>query len=261
MTEYSITLPKGNEVHKPTLYKHFSVQDDVKLALSAFDTDGKGGLSSDELYQAFDYFVNKEKEIAEKGTKKGDGIITVNDIEQILKTDTRFSAIREKLKDDNKAKTLLYNIVMTLSGIVTFNKSDERIREVYSNGFWVSFGHGEYSLDNMKNPSIVHTELEEKNINGAKVKVYTSRNGEDYVTTTDGRRYTKEYAAKYLEYKTEKTWFGWGEDKYYVAISDKPKRCGNFGLYHQYKIWDEYTNSFKNGERKHIFDGSERQNY
>ena len=189
-------------------------------------------------------FVNKEKEVAVIG-KKGDGLITTKDIEQIVKTDTKFSAIREHLNDDNEATTLLQNIVMTLINIVTLNNS-EKITKITEHGFMVKSDNvkGERFVHSTLNSSATQVELEEKTINGANVKVYKSTEGEEYVTTQDNRKYNEEYAAKYLGYKIEKTWFGFGEDKYYTTETQS-----NGKQYCQYKIWDEDTHSFKNGKR------------
>ena len=252
MTEYFIKLPTGNTVHKPNFvnWSKDNMAENVKIALSAFDTDGKEGLSSDELLQAFDYFVNKEKEVAVSG-KKGDSLISSKDIEQIVKTDSKFSAIREHLNDDDKVTNLLRHIVMTLSSIVTLDKS-EHITKISQHGFSAIKGHSEHFIHNRQNPSVVHAELEEKTINGTKVKVYKSSDGEEYVTTKDGRKYTKEYAAKYLGYETEKTWFGFGEDKYYVKEYKESDFSAYGGRYKQYKIWDGNTNSFKNGKSIYI---------
>lgn len=248
MTEYFIKLQSGNAVHKPNFaewYNNYNdINENVRIALSAFDTDGVKGLSSDELKNAYDYFVNKEKEVAVIG-KKGDGLITTKDIEQIVKTDTKFSAIREHLNDDNEATTLLQNIVMTLINIVTLNNS-EKITKITEHGFMVKSDNvkGERFVHSTLNSSATQVELEEKTINGANVKVYKSTEGEEYVTTQDNRKYNEEYAAKYLGYKIEKTWFGFGEDKYYTTETQS-----NGKQYCQYKIWDEDTHSFKNGKR------------
>lgn len=253
MTDYSITLPKGANVNKPNLHEHVRINEDAKMALSAFDSDGKEGLSSDELLQAFDYFSKKEKEIAVNG-KKGDGVITSKDIEQIIKTDSKFNTIREKYKDDNKVVYLLSNVVMTLSALVQNTK------------FSVSFiginrikAHNNGKLSDITPENIVeNVKSEIKEIDGKKVKVCRNNKGETYVMTESGKHiYTNPaYVAKCLGYETESTWFGLGADKYYEKGSDTHfQQVGNNGGGHyvsdevkNYKIWNEDTHSFTDGE-------------
>lgn len=253
MTEYFITLPKMDTVHKPNLIKNSRVRDDVKLALQSFDTDGQAGLSSDELLSAFDYFVKKEKEIAVTG-KKGDGIISSKDIEKILKTNIRFEHLRQKYNDDSKAIELLVNTITTLSNIVSNDKST-KVCEVKSKGY-DGITKSEAYPHYINNSPIVQAKLVDKNVNGARIKAYKSSDGEEYVTTADGRKYNKDYAAKYLGYRTRKTWFVFGENNYYEIVTGESKRGmgDTYGRYRQYKKWDDATLSFKNGKLEHIED-------
>lgn len=254
MTDFSITLPKGNNIHKPNISKDLRVNPDIKLALSAFNTDGNENLSSDELLQAFDYFTNKEKEIAAAG-KKGDGVITSKDIEQIVKTDSRFNAIREKYNDDNKVVNLLTKTVLTLSALVQDNSiSAENIEPSYIKGTGNGKLYVSFPEDTVKN---VQSEIKE--IDGKKVKICKNNKGETYVMTESGKHiYTNpEYVAKCLGYETESTWFGLGANKYYETGSNTSfQQVGNGGhtvsqQVKNYKVWNEDTHSFTNGESKY----------
>lgn len=255
MTEYSITLPRGTNVHKPNLLDgHAKMTEDMKTALSAFDTDGEEGLSSNELLEAFNYFTNKEKEIAVTG-KKGDGVITSKDIEQIVKTDSKFAKIREKYKNDNKVVDLLSNIVMTLSALV--QNSEFTAYQIAPSGIKcihdgkIRALNSEYAVDNVKS--------EIKIVDGKKVKICQNNKKEIYVMTENGKYiYTNPaYVAKCLGYETESTLFGLGADKYYQKGSVTHfLQIGKGGHdvsneVKHYMIWNEDTNSFTCGETKY----------
>ena len=136
MTDYSIKLPESKNVHKPNVIEgerlivntfdpKKNCYYDAEAALTVFDTDSNG-VSADELMQAYDYFVQKEKEIAVSG-EKGDGIITNKDIEQIMKTDSKFDKLREKYNDDSKVVNLLSKILLSLCRLVTLGTKEVAI--------------------------------------------------------------------------------------------------------------------------------------
>ncbi len=260
MTDYSITLPQSNDVQKPKLLNNdkANISGDMNIALSAFDVDGKEGLSSDELLQAFDYFVNKEKEIAVTG-KKGDGVITSKDIEQIIKSDSKFSAIREKLKDDNKVVDLLSNVVMTLSSLVQVHKFKEidTVDKISEYGMkCIGTDYGFYRL--ISEYTTTNTQSKIKEVDGKKVQICWNNRGEKYVKTADGKHiYTDSaYVAKCLGYESESTWLGLGANKYYeTKYQDVFVQVGNGGHhasdeYKLYKDWNEKTHTFTDGKCK-----------
>lgn len=101
---------------------------EAENAFLIFDTNGDEGFSSDEVFQAFEYFSNKEKEIAVNG-KKGDGVITNLDIEEIIKTDLKFTDFRAECKDDKKAANLLSKVLITFATLV---QGDYQVRKISS---------------------------------------------------------------------------------------------------------------------------------
>ena len=258
MTEYSIKLPQGNNVKTPQLADETArIHGDMKLALSAFDVDGQKGLSANELLQAFDYFVNKEKEIAVTG-KKGDGIITSQDIGEIIKTDDKFAAIRDSLKDDNKVVELLSNIVMTLSALVQKNKDNNNAVFINSKTIEYTTDNGRVIRESDKMVTNRRSTIKEVEINGKKhkVQICTNEKGEEYVLSANGEyRYTTpSFVAKCLGYETESHWFK--DDEYYAPISqdvrvpveDSEHKAALLGK--QYKVWNPGTNSFNNGKQE-----------
>ena len=249
MTDYSITLPKRSDApvlnllqkkNDPELFiDGVLISSDVNIALSAFDTDGIKGLSSDELIAAFDYFVNQEKEIAITG-KKGDNVLTSKDIEQIIKSDSKFSAIRENLKDDNKVVDLLSNIVMTLATLVT-KLSDYTVTYIGTKG--VDSVDKEGHVHKFKsNQFVTNTRSEIKEVYGTKVKICQNEKGENYVTTVNGeyKYYHPNFVAKCFGYQSLTTESG--DTKYYKYPHGKGESLPpNFK---KFKIWHEDTHSF-----------------
>jgi len=241
MTEYSITLSKSVGTPKLLLQgltrsKFWRNSLDIFNALRVFDKNNNEIVNYEEMMDAYDYFLKKENEIAVTG-KKGDHVITSEDIEQIIKTDSKFDAIRGKYNDDKKVVDILSRTLMTLSALLTkfAGKKVGRIEPdvILSN-------HVFFSIDKC----VDNTQISVKEIDGKKVQIY-SKNGEKSVRSADGKYvYTNPaFVAKCLGYESESTWFGLGPDKYY----EKSRVTSRFARIN-YKTWNEDSNSFISGE-------------
>ena len=250
MTDYSITLPQKAEVHRPNLHndEHADiVEKNMELALSAFDVDGKKGLSSDELLQAFDYFASKAKTL-----KNSNSVITSKDIDQLIKDDSKFSAIREELNNDNKVVELLSNVIMTLSVLVS-KLTDYKATRICSKAIESFTKNYSGIIVFPSDKNVKNTQTQIKEVDGKKVQICWNEESECFVRSADGKyRYTNpDYVAKCLGYQKESTWFGLGADKYYEnqTKSYSPWLKEKYKLY---KVWDENINAFKNGERADV---------
>jgi len=257
MKEITINLTKEENLKTPRISSGATVEKPVKIALSAFDVDNNG-LDANEYMQAFDYFVNKEKEIAMTG-EKGDYVLTDKDIEQIIKTDDKFKALRELCNDDTAAVDILSGVVGALNALVsTDNTWSVRGIGVYGITTFLQDSYG-VLLTRISGKTVNETQYENKIVDGKQVKIcreiendYAKRS---YVNdANDNSAYTDpKFVAKCLGYKIESTWCGLGKNKYYEDIlnyQDFPKhRITVYECYRQYKEWDKDTNSFTNGRK------------
>ena len=257
MTEFSISLPKVN--NKIPKVSEKAVSKDIEIALSAFDSDGVKGLNDIELLEAFDYFVNKEKNVAVVG-KKGDNVITSKDIEEIIKTDPKFLQLKNQYNNDNEVVDLLSRAVIALSALVQINNRQLDAKLVEYIGLeTMQFMKEDYTSEIANNQAIVdNTQSELIDIAGQKVYICHNNKGENFVKSADGKIIDNpDIVAKYLGYETNSFLF---MKKYYTTNWNTSllQNSNNSVIriadeYKQYKIWDAEKNCFTNGRK--VFTG------
>lgn len=254
MTEYQITLPKADIGKVPNI-EASKLNKDLELALSVFDTDGVKGLNEKELLEAFNYFVNKEKEVAISGNKC-DRIITSKDIEEIIKTDDKFSHLKEKI-NDNKVVDILAKAILFLSGMI------ELQNELNNDEITVRFaGLKNINYRNEKDRTITdfpyrkmveYVQSEFVEIDGQNIQICKNNKDETFVKTANGEICTDpKFVAKCLGYEVETHWFT--SDEYYTMgyISGNVQKENHSNRVadecKQYKIWNKENNSFTDGK-------------
>lgn len=187
MTDYSVKLTSNRSTNIQDNGKvYVDKGTDYWKALSAFDKD-KNGLTNSELMQAFDYFKNKEQQIALFG-EKGDRVITSQDVEEIIKTDTKFETIRKAYNDDSKVLELMKGILIYLS---TFAKKVNS-KVIQYNSFHIEDNSSPERFQHHGRRYTSYTESELKEYNGTLYRAYKNEKGDLYATSADGKQICKD---------------------------------------------------------------------